>query len=364
MTLLYITLISTLIYIGLIVVFNAGWKRIAYFDSKATNITTFKISVVIACRNEVKNLPNLFSALQLQTYHNFELIIVNDHSTDGTQAMIESNFAFFKNISVIQSKKYGKKNAIAEGIHKACGELIITTDADCVPAPAWIETIVNFYGNSKADMIICPVKITENKSLFSKLQALEFTSLIASGAGAAGAGMPIMCNAANLAFTKKAWLESQKDLHYEEHSGDDIFLLLSIKKRKGKILFLKTQNALVYTQPSLSLKAFFKQRRRWAGKSKFYTDWQIIIVASIVFGISILQVFFLFLSFFYIHFFPQYLIILVAKFVTDCLFLNYVNSFFHLKHVFKNSLIISLIYPFYTITAFFGTFFPGKSAWK
>lgn len=364
MTFLYITIFLLFIYIGLIVIFTVGWRKIPIFQSQIIDKPVTKITIVIACKNEEKNLPQLIQALNNQTYNDFELIIVNDHSIDRTQEIAESQLSAFHNAMILKSIDSGKKNAITQGIQSASGELIITTDADCIPEPEWVETIVNFYIDSQADLIICPVKMFETDSLFSKIQTLEFTSLIASGAGAAGIGMPIMCNAANMAFTKKAWLESKNDLHNEEPSGDDVFLLLSIKKRKGKIKFLKSQKAVVYTHSSPSIKAFFKQRSRWAGKSKFYTDGQIISVGLIITALSLTQILWLVLSLFNIHFLLLYFLILIIKLGTDILFLDEVNTFFKLKNLFKNALLTSLVYPLYILTTLIKAFIRTETDWN
>ena len=364
MTYLYFTIFLVVIYIGLIVIFTVGWRRIPNFQSRLIKKNDIKVSIVIACKNEEKNLPRLIQALRNQTYTDFELIIVNDHSTDRTQEILESQIAEFDEYKVLSAIKSGKKNAIAQGITEALGELIITTDADCFFEQEWVETIVNFYLQTNPDLVICPVKITENSSFFSKLQALEFTSLIASGAGIAGFGMPVMCNAANMAFSKKAWLDSKNDLHNEEPSGDDVFLLLSIKKRKGNILFLKSEKAMAYTQAKPTLTAFFNQRSRWAGKSKFYTDWQIISLGLIIFTVSLIQILSLFLSFIHIHFLLLYFLIFTIKFESDYLFLKEVNSFFKMKDLFKYAFILSLVYPLYVLIAFVKSLNTNKVVWK
>jgi len=243
-----ITISVIIIYVVLIAIFATGWSKIPEFEIIKTDDKRINTSLIVACRNEENNIKTLIEKLENQSLKNFEIIFVDDHSSDKTLELLKDSLPLFSEIKVIESNGNGKKHAIAEGIGIAKGDLIITTDADCIPGQEWIETIISFHDKTKADLIICPVKMIEHDSLFSKLQAIEFLSLVASGAGAAGVGMPILCNAANLAFTKKAWLESKNDLKNNEPSGDDVFLLLSIKKRNGKILFIKSQKAVVITQ--------------------------------------------------------------------------------------------------------------------
>lgn len=357
------SLLVLFLYVALVIIFITGWLRTPYFPVEKHKTSGQKISVVIACRNEESDLKKLLDALQNQSVKNFELILVNDHSTDATKAIMDSEQSKFQNVIIIDAEGYGKKQAIRQAVGIAKGELIVTTDADCRPEPTWIETIWQFQQKFPSDLIICPVKFSTGDTLFSKLQALEFATLVASGAGAAGAAMPILCNGANLAFTKKAWLESQADLHVEEISGDDVFLLLAIKKRKGTIRFLKSANAFVSTPASPTIKSFIRQRKRWVSKSTAYSDWQIILTACAVFSISLLEIVSLILLFFNGKFAVLFIILFIVKYLTDLFFLSRVRLFFNLRNLSLNSFILSLFYPFYiVITALAG--FGGKAHWK
>ncbi|MEI8085815.1 MAG: glycosyltransferase [Paludibacter sp.] len=307
------------------------------------------ISLVVACKNEEVHLQRLLSCLAQQSFQNFELILVNDHSTDGTSRIMQKAVSAFSNLQILNSTGFGKKQAIKDAIILANGKIIVTTDADCTPSFHWLETIVSFYKKYPSDLIICPVRLSNSGSLFSHLQSLEFTSLVASGGAAAGAGMPILCNGANLAFTKKAWLQSQNDLHLEEPSGDDIFLLQSIKKRRGVIRFLKSESAFVTTKATNTLGEFYRQRQRWAAKSPSYTDWQLIITACIVLSISLLVLLLFGLSIYD----PSYWKVLIAtttvKFLIDASFLFSVRTFFQLQYVWWYAFLLSMIYPFYIV---------------
>ena len=353
-----------IIYILLIIRFMMGWNRIHDFETADNELTNVSVSIVVACKNEEQNIETLLSILKQQSHQNFELIIVNDHSTDKTEQIIENARPDFVQLLMINSIGHGKKNAIKEGILKAKNELIITTDADCTPTLNWLETIISFQSQNKCDLIICPVKISGDGGFFTRLQSLEFVSLIATGAGAVGAGMPILCNAANLAFTKKAWLESQSDLYESEQSGDDIFLLQSIKSRNGVIKFLKSTAAFVETVPAVSFNEFIKQRRRWAAKSSRYTDGQLIFTSLVVFFMSLIQVLLLVLSFFYSQFLIPLLILFTIKYIIDSIFLFSTRTFFQIKHIWINSFFLSLIYPFYIVLVAVSGLIFKPSTWK
>jgi len=363
LTLYLISLTILMLYVMLVIIFIIGWNRIPQII-KTKKSNKIKTSVIVACKNEELNLGNLINALKIQSETDFELIFVNDHSTDSTGQILISASNDFQNFRIVDSVGFGKKNALKEGIGKASGELIITTDADCVPTNTWIESVINFYSNTYNDLIIGPVVIKSDKSLFSKLQKIEFASLVASGAGAAGVGMPIMCNGANLAFTKAAWLERNNDLHEDEISGDDVFLLLSIKKRKGKIGFLKSAAAMVTTNSVNNLTDFINQRKRWASKSKKYTDKHIIISALIVFMICLTEIVLFAISLFQFQYLKLFLVVFGVKLIVDIIFLNKISCFFKLENRVIYSIILSVVYPFYIVYSAVSGIFEQNIKWK
>ena len=130
-------------------------------------------------------------------------------------------------------------------MYKAKNEWIITLDADVLPAENWLLNIVAYQEKCPSDLLICPVKIADSGTFFGQFQQFEFATLIASGAGAAKIGIPILCNGANLAFRKSQWLKNEHKLHFDEVSGDDVYLLQSVKKSHGAVRFLKSTQALV-----------------------------------------------------------------------------------------------------------------------
>lgn len=352
------------LYFILILIFYVGWRFIPVFNLKTNESCSLSVSIIVACKNESENLLSLISALENQSYKDFELIFVNDHSTDNSNEQLLPILTAFPKSKIIDAEEFGKKNAIKEGILKATGELIVTIDADCIPNVQWIETIIQFQKMYPSDLIICPVKYEDKHSLFSRLQLIEFTSLVASGVGAAGFNMPILCNAANMAFTKKTWLESRRGLHEEILSGDDIFLLESVKKKGGVIKVLKSELAFVTTQSSDSITGFFKQRRRWASKSTAYTDWQIIFTAVIVLFVNLLLMVLLFLSFFYFKYLALFSALFVFKYLVDTLFLNSVKSFFKIKNLWIYSLLLSIIYPLYVVIVGVTALIIKPKSWK
>ncbi len=349
MVLIVITAVVTFLYLLLITIFIIGWKRVFTFVPKGNENLTKLISVVVPCRNEEENIRHFISSVAQQSYQHYELIFVNDHSTDRTRNYIKAAQSTLPNIVLIDAGGFGKKNALKEGILQASSDLIVTTDADCTPSYHWLETLVCYQERYPADLIILPVKLAYEFNTFSYLQAMEFSTLVASGAGTAGVGMPILCNAANMAFTKSTWLKSRNDLHEDEISGDDIFLLQSVKKRGGKIRFLKSESAFVTAKSAKNLSGFVHQRRRWAAKSPSYTDWQIIFTAILILSISVWELALLFFSISSWKALILFGTLFLLKYLADNIFLMKIRKFFQFERTWLYSILLSVVYPFYIV---------------
>jgi biofilm PGA synthesis N-glycosyltransferase PgaC len=275
------------VYSATILYFSFHWSK---KDRNSGNSPGSKtklpsISVIVAYRNEAKHLNTLISSLSCLDYPTelFELILIDDHSEDASYSMVLQQAKNSKNLKALQlpNDLTGKKEALNFGISKAKGELLSFTDADCVVPQTWLKSLATFYLlHYRPEMVIGLVDLCAPGWL-QKVFRLEFLSLIISGAGAAKAGIPFMCNGANLAVKASA-LKSFKH-NATIASGDDMFLLHSLKKQKAGILLLKSREHLVKTRAPLAFKDFFLQRRRWTSKSLRYTDKNAIAVAMMVF---------------------------------------------------------------------------------
>ena len=313
------------------------------------------VSVVVACRNEQDNLPPLMNSIALQSYPEnlFELIIVDDGSTDSTYYTI-SEFKAIKNINILKNEGKGKKQALRTGINSAKGNLIITTDADCRMGREWIRTIAAYFEENKPDMIICPVHVDSLSGFFGKFQELEFLSLQGITAGCALSGEATMCNGANLAFTRDAYLDNSKNLIDKINTGDDIFLLHSIKRRAvSKILWLESADAIVRTKPTLTFISFLKQRSRWISKAGSYEDRPTIVLGMTTFIAVVLQILSLVASLIYYPLVCAFLLIIIMKSIPDYLILKNTSRRYGKSNIMGWFLPAQLIYPFYVISVVF-----------
>lgn len=292
-------LVVGVLYASLIFSFAWGWKDLPAFncDNDETCNENIYVSIIIAARNEEDNIAVCLEDLCKQDYHsgNFEIIVVDDHSTDNTISEVQKIIHRNTNINLVnlaeQHSSKGKKDAIASGVKQARGKLIITTDADCRFNRQWLSCIVKYYSQHQPVMISAPVAFLPQNSVGSKFMELEFISLVTAGAGALGLNKPLMCNGANLAFRRDVFLELKPFQESEKWaSGDDMFLMQNIREKYGSqaIHFLKSSGAIVKTKAPAGVKEFIMQRIRWGSKTRAYPGSFTAMVAAIVFLNSLL----------------------------------------------------------------------------
>lgn len=248
------------------------------------------ISIIIPFRNESDNILKNLKSLEKQNYpkDKYEIIYVNDSSTDNSVEIIETNKKS-DNINVLSVPEdffpnAHKKRAIRFGIENARGEIIVTTDADCVYNKDWLGVLLR-YLDDKTAFVSGPVEFEYNSNIFEKLQKVEFAGLVISGAGLIGINKPAICNAANIAY-RKAVFDQVNGFgdQLKLSSGDDELLMQKIwKETEYKIKFCPDKKAVVKTAPNKSISEFYQQRKRWASKGLFYVDKLLILKLILIF---------------------------------------------------------------------------------
>jgi biofilm PGA synthesis N-glycosyltransferase PgaC len=348
-----ISIILVSYFLSLLLIIFA-WRRMV--RSKDTPAANHTITVLVAIRNEEKNIQNLLSTLNVQDHTHYEVILIDDHSEDATEEVVATFFKYNKGasekMSFIKNEGTGKKAALTTGVIHARGEIIVTTDGDCLPKKSWLKNISNAF-TDEVNMVTGGVRIKQTGTLFADMQAIEFASLIGSSAASIALNRPTMCNAANLGFRKSVFIEVggyQENMHIA--SGDDEFLMRKINDRyPGSIRFLHSSQSVVETSPSPTVREFFQQRVRWAGKWRFNTSAASNLVAFYVLIVqgALLTSFILLLSCDVAYVFSLLLIRLVLEFW----FLYLVARFLDVRWNLLAFLMLQFLYPWYVV--FVGT---------
>lgn len=360
-------LITGGLYALLIFRFYSGWRRIPAFVSDKQELSGVKASIIVAFRNEEKNLSQLVADLSAQSYSEklFEVIFIDDHSEDGSAEIVRNLIKDLPSFILKKNQGKGKKHAIETGMEISTGDFIVTTDADCRMNKHWLVTLALYFERESPQMILGPVLPINRKGFLFKMAALEFCSLIASAAGSSGAGHPVLSNGANLAYPKSI-LKNCKDPYMKSFaSGDDIFLMQNLKKlRDAKIHFIKSRNAIVQTRMPETFKEFWQQRVRWASKTKAFTDSDMKITGLLVLGMNFFIAFSFFAILFRFEWFFLFFLLLLMKSLPDFLLMNSFLKYFERKDLLKYFILLQPVYPFYVIFAAFFGLFSRNYRWK
>lgn len=361
--------ILIVIYIYYILRFTAGLKN----RNESMQFYKYQVSVVVAARNEEKSLPFLLTALVNQSYPSdcLEILVADDCSTDGTAAIINDFSAKWPHVKYleVQGRKKArspKKNALAQAIKEARGEIILTTDADCLVSKYWVESMVSSFTNDVSMVSgFSKVSLTnwKKRKFANKFEYFDFMALMITAAGATSIKKYFSCTGQNLGFRKDCF-EKVRGYNDIMHiiSGDDVNLMQLFRKKLPtmKIKFNFNSHSFVKTEPCSSLKKLFFQRVRWASNAK----WQFFYNSEFFIYLSIILL--IYFTAFLLFFFNIYIAIgtFVLKFIIDYFFLNK-----HFKIFEQNTERMNffptwfLIHPFYVITtALFGIL--GAYKWK
>lgn len=365
MLLLYIIIGLFVCYGILIAYYTVTWRAIPVFSHPTSPKTT--ISVIIPARNEEQNIGVLLEALHKQTYPPalFEVIVIDDHSTDETAAIVRK----FRGIKLIRLQEDGinsyKKKAIETGIAAATGQLIVTTDADCLPGPQWLHYIAAFKEERNSVFVAAPVVFHCNSSVLQMFQSMDFMVLQGITGASVDKNIHSMCNGANLAYERDAF-DKVGGFAGIDHiaSGDDMLLMHKIwKKYPRQVHYLKSQEAIMGTQPMKTWKEFFNQRIRWASKAVTYDDKRIFAVLLLVYLVNLSFLVLLVAGFWNHYYWLCMAGAWVVKTIIELPFFISLSRFFHKTWAIKLFFFFQPLHIAYTVlSGLLGQF--GKYEWK
>ena len=351
-------------YVAIIAIYTCGWKLLPRWEAPDDFSPSVKCTVIIPARNEAENLPGCLESIARQRYPSTltQVIVIDDHSEDDTLELARQFASRHPHFEVLELKAHlpegkpinsYKKVAIDLGVQHARGELIVTTDADCVLSPEWLWLICSFYEVKKPAFIAAPVGFHREQSLFERFQSLDFFGMMCGTAAGIHLGIKNMANGANLAYPKAAYqaVNGFADIDHLA-TGDDILLMQKIAGAyPGKTAFLKNEKATALTLAKPGIAEFISQRVRWASKSTDYKEWVVTFLLGWVFFYCVFIVITPFLlPFAGTKALVLFVVLLAVKTVTDYLYLGMMAKFFRRKELMKSYLPSQLIHILYIVT--------------
>jgi len=234
------------------------------------------VSVIICSRNGLEYLKAHLLHWIDQNYPDFEVIIVDDGSIDGTKDWLEyqcSQFARLKGIYIpIESKTQpGKKAALTNGIKQATKEWILLTDVDCKPTSHyWIHKMMEKVSED-ISFIVGIAPITSGVSIASKLASLESVLTCMQYMSWAHANKPYMAVGRNLAY-RKTTFEELNGFEKHDHiiSGDDDLMIQAGVQLQKNVALALDPKAFTISDPPSSFQQYFNKKSRHVSTSSYY----------------------------------------------------------------------------------------------
>ena len=265
-----------LAYAGALLYLKKGLARL----TAGANKTQPLMSVLIAARDEEENIEDCLRCVLGQNYPAFEVIVIDDRSSDGTPAIVSEWQERYPNLRLLQIRDDApgmspKKRALQLGIEQSRGEIIVTTDADCLPGPNWLAGLARHF-DPKVGLVAGynPYVMKDGPaSLFHEALALDYFAMAAVAAASAGLGFPLSCSAGNLAYRRRV---------YEKLGGfgkpgalasgdDDLFMQRVREETRWRLRDAVSPAPFVSQAPPEGLRDFLQQRFRYASKGRAYS---------------------------------------------------------------------------------------------
>lgn len=223
-----------------------------------------KVSVIIPAWNEEIGLIHTVESLFNNSYHDFEVVVINDGSTDDSDSLMRTfirrnHSESPKKIIYHYQENSGKGSALNKGIELSSGEIIITVDADGIVSQDAIKNFVTYFADPRVMGAVGNVKVANTDSVIGVTQCLEFIfSFYFKKADALMGSIYIIGGAAG-AFRREVF--DRLGSYSEGNITEDIELTVRMQKAGMKIIY--APDTIVYTEGAGDIKSLMKQRLRW-----------------------------------------------------------------------------------------------------
>ena len=272
--------------------------RLAFHRPKAVSDSVEPVSVIICAWNEEDNLKKHLQSVLEQDHPDFEVIVVNDHSNDETDLLLDAWKKKYEHLRIVNLtrenvKMRGKKFAISMGIKGATHDRLVFTDADCRPTSKdWLK-MMSGHLNGEVKLVLGFGGFEKRKGLLNKLYRYESVHIAMQYLSYALAGVPYMGVGRNLAYRKELFFQTKGFLkHRHVASGDDDLLVNEVATGRNTVIEIQA-DAHTVSEPVESWSAWWLQKRRHLSAGSFYR-----ISTKFFLGFFTLSHLFLYLSFF------------------------------------------------------------------
>jgi glycosyltransferase involved in cell wall biosynthesis len=234
------------------------------------------LSVIVCAKNEAKNLKENLPSLLNQNHPNFEVVLVNDGSTDDSLEVMTSFKTSHPNVKVVDVKSIeafwgNKKYALTLGIKAATNDFLVFTDADCKPnSQNWLSTLSSEFSNEKSIVLGYGGYAKKKSSLLNQLIRFETVFTALQYFSYTLLGQPYMGVGRNLAYRKELFFNNSGfSSHMSLMSGDDDLFINAIATSTNTAVSLD-QESFTISKPKTTFRSWFLQKRRHVSTATFY----------------------------------------------------------------------------------------------
>ncbi len=232
------------------------------------------LSVIICAKNEEVNLKNNLEKVLNQDFKKFEVIVVDDQSTDSTNYLLNFLAKKYSNLKVVTINKnvnsrVGKKFALSIGIKTAKFDNLVLTDADCIPcSKKWLSLISSGFDNHK--IILGYSNYIREKSLLNMLVRFDTYLIATSYFTACDIGIPYMGVGRNLAYKKDLFFKNKGFAkHINLISGDDDLFIQEVANQKNATIVLDYESHTSSLAKKKWIDWFSQKRRHYSSASRY-----------------------------------------------------------------------------------------------
>ena len=327
------------------------------------------ISVIVCAKNEEENVKNFIPILAEQDYPQFELVLIDDASSDNTLEIFEEFEKQYSNIKLVKVENNeafwgNKKFALTLGIKAAKHEYLLFTDADCYPTSKdWITKMSSQFTQQKTIVLGYGAYDRIAGSFLNKLIRFETLLSATQMFSWAKIGKPYMGVGRNLAYKKEEFFNVRGFMdHMKIRSGDDdLFINQAATKKNTAILY--TPESFTFSEPKTTFSSWVYQKRRHATTAKFYKGFDKFQLGLFFFS----QFWFLVLAIVLLAFQFQWMIvtgIIVFRYLFTWISLGYAAGKLKEKDVMYWYPIIEIVLIFTQLSVFFRNLISKPVHWK
>lgn len=222
--------------------------------------TEIGVDIIVPMFNEEKVILSTIEALNKIKYSNYNIILIDDGSTDGTLALIRQHYENHTNIKILSQPNKGKAYALNHAIENSYHDIIVCIDADTLIEPNLIEKLLPYFKDSLVAAVAGNIKICNRNNLITNVQAVEYTTLYNYDRKLSEAVDSILIIPGALGAFRREIVLSLGG--YRSNTlAEDTELTLRILCNNYKIR--NAPDVIGYTEAPASLKMFLRQRIRW-----------------------------------------------------------------------------------------------------